>query len=219
MHNTCAAFPDFCGSMAAISLQRSCVGTHVPFRAKVKSELHDFSLSRSRKVCLRGGGYPGHPNLLNKAQPLKLKLSQSDCPLAKHRIVAQAVESSTAAPQSESPPAENGAEEKKGRRRPGEAKGFVEEMRIKAMKLHTRGQAKDGEAQEKETQQKPLPQWKPTVEGYIQVRTHLEEASKLRTGDVESWGGRAMDVVLGSTTLLHQVLAGGSQDIDFSAGS
>lgn len=107
--------------------------------------------------------------------------SQSPCQRVRHlpgtfrqrqavRVKAQAVESTTA-PQSESESlsTENGtSSEKKGRKRPGEAKGFVEEMRIKAMKLHTRGQAKDGQAQEKEEAQKPLPQWKPTVEGYIQ---------------------------------------------------
>lgn len=49
--------------------------------------------------------------------------------------------------------------------RPGEQKGFVEEMRIRAMKLHTRDQAKEGE---KEAEQKPLGKWEPTKEGYIQ---------------------------------------------------
>eukprot|EP00244_Chara_vulgaris_P014249 TRINITY_DN881_c0_g1_i10.p1 TRINITY_DN881_c0_g1~~TRINITY_DN881_c0_g1_i10.p1 ORF type:complete len:409 (-),score=77.82 TRINITY_DN881_c0_g1_i10:400-1626(-) len=49
--------------------------------------------------------------------------------------------------------------------RPGERKGFVEEMRIRAMKLHTRDQAKEGE---KDSQAKPLAQWKPTIKGYIQ---------------------------------------------------
>ncbi|KAF8406189.1 hypothetical protein HHK36_008269 [Tetracentron sinense] len=35
--------------------------------------------------------------------------------------------------------------EKPKKRYPGEAKGFVEEMRFVAMKLHTRDQAKEGE--------------------------------------------------------------------------
>lgn len=162
--------------MAATSLQGRCLRAHFAFRAPRSLEAHNLSLSRP--LCLRNRAYLGHSGLLRKAQPSKL--NQSGCIHLQHKIVAHAVESSTAAPESESPAAENGAEEKKGRRRPGEAKGFVEEMRIKAMKLHTRGQAKDGEAQEKETQQKPLPQWKPTVEGYIQVSILLVKNCKLR---------------------------------------
>lgn len=56
------------------------------------------------------------------------------------------------------------ADEKSKRRYPGEGKGFVEEMRFVAMKLHTKDQAKEGE---KEAQEKPLPKWEPTVEGYL----------------------------------------------------
>jgi heme oxygenase (biliverdin-producing, ferredoxin) len=53
--------------------------------------------------------------------------------------------------------------------RPGENKGFVEEMRFIAMKLHTREQApKEGEKKaEKVPEQKPMAQWKPTKEGYL----------------------------------------------------
>lgn len=54
-----------------------------------------------------------------------------------------------------------------GARRPGENKGFVEEMRFVAMKLHTREQApKEGE-KKPEPEQKPMAQWQPTVEGYL----------------------------------------------------
>eukprot|EP00475_Leptophrys_vorax_P025116 TRINITY_DN3506_c0_g1_i1.p2 TRINITY_DN3506_c0_g1~~TRINITY_DN3506_c0_g1_i1.p2 ORF type:complete len:283 (+),score=19.83 TRINITY_DN3506_c0_g1_i1:122-970(+) len=49
--------------------------------------------------------------------------------------------------------------------RPGERKGFIEEMRIRAMKLHTKDQAKDGE---KETKEKPMGQWQPTKAGFVQ---------------------------------------------------
>ena len=56
------------------------------------------------------------------------------------------------------------AEQKPNKRYPGEAKGFVEEMRFVAMKLHSRDQAKEGE---KEPQGKPVAQWEPTVEGYL----------------------------------------------------
>ncbi|KAG0487526.1 hypothetical protein HPP92_009621 [Vanilla planifolia] len=44
-------------------------------------------------------------------------------------------------------------------------KGFVEEMRAVAMKLHTRDQAREGE---KEPDENPISRWEPTVEGYLQ---------------------------------------------------
>lgn len=56
------------------------------------------------------------------------------------------------------------AAEKPKKRYPGEAKGFVEEMRFVAMKLHTKDQAKEGE---KEPQGKPVAKWEPAVEGYL----------------------------------------------------
>lgn len=56
------------------------------------------------------------------------------------------------------------AEEKSNKRYPGEGKGFVEEMRFVAMKLHTKDQSKEGE---KEAQEKPLPKWEPTIDGYL----------------------------------------------------
>lgn len=56
------------------------------------------------------------------------------------------------------------AAEKHKKRYPGEAKGFVEEMRFVAMKLHTKDQAKEGE---KEPQGKPVAKWEPTIEGYL----------------------------------------------------
>ncbi|XP_059635100.1 heme oxygenase 1, chloroplastic-like [Cornus florida] len=54
--------------------------------------------------------------------------------------------------------------EKPKKRYPGEAKGFVEEMRFVAMKLHTRDQAKEGE---KEPQGQPVAKWKPSIDGYL----------------------------------------------------
>lgn len=55
------------------------------------------------------------------------------------------------------------------RPRPGEKKGFVEEMRFVAMKLHTKEQApKEGEAKVSEEQQKSMMAWQPTREGYLQ---------------------------------------------------
>ncbi|KAL6221245.1 hypothetical protein ACLB2K_008997 [Fragaria x ananassa] len=49
----------------------------------------------------------------------------------------------------------------------GEGKGFVEEMRFVAMKLHTRDQAKEGEKEVKEPQEKEVAKWDPTVQGYL----------------------------------------------------
>ncbi|KAG9450406.1 hypothetical protein H6P81_010371 [Aristolochia fimbriata] len=54
--------------------------------------------------------------------------------------------------------------EKPKKRYPGEAKGFVEEMRFVAMKLHTKDQAKEGE---KESDTQPVAKWEPTIEGYL----------------------------------------------------
>ncbi|KAL2621149.1 hypothetical protein R1flu_001354 [Riccia fluitans] len=47
---------------------------------------------------------------------------------------------------------------------PGENKGFVEEMRFVAMKLHTKDQAKEGE---KKADMAPVAKWEPTVEGFL----------------------------------------------------
>ncbi|KAF5725824.1 heme oxygenase 1 chloroplastic-like [Tripterygium wilfordii] len=57
--------------------------------------------------------------------------------------------------------------EKPKRRYPGEAKGFVEEMRFVAMKLHTRDQAKEGEKETREPQERPVSKWEPSIEGYL----------------------------------------------------
>lgn len=57
--------------------------------------------------------------------------------------------------------------EKPKKRYPGEAKGFVEEMRFVAMKLHTRDQAKEGEKEVKEPEERPVAKWEPSIEGYL----------------------------------------------------
>ncbi|KAK9141706.1 hypothetical protein Syun_011106 [Stephania yunnanensis] len=54
--------------------------------------------------------------------------------------------------------------EKPKKRYPGEAKGFVEEMRFVAMKLHTRDQAREGE---KEPEGPPVKKWEPSIDGYL----------------------------------------------------
>ncbi|KFK30513.1 hypothetical protein AALP_AA7G272100 [Arabis alpina] len=59
------------------------------------------------------------------------------------------------------------AAEKQKKRYPGEAKGFVEEMRFVAMRLHTREQAKEGEKETKSPEERPVAKWDPTVEGYL----------------------------------------------------
>ncbi|KAF7806383.1 heme oxygenase 1, chloroplastic [Senna tora] len=57
--------------------------------------------------------------------------------------------------------------EKPKKRYPGESKGFVEEMRFVAMKLHTREQAKEGEKEVKEPEERPVIKWEPTIDGYL----------------------------------------------------
>ncbi|KAJ4917023.1 hypothetical protein Rs2_02573 [Raphanus sativus] len=59
------------------------------------------------------------------------------------------------------------ASEKQKKRYPGESKGFVEEMRFVAMKLHTKEQAKEGEKETKSPEERPVSLWEPTVDGYL----------------------------------------------------
>nr|AET97566.1 heme oxygenase-1 [Brassica juncea] len=59
------------------------------------------------------------------------------------------------------------AAEKQKKRYPGESKGFVEEMRFVAMRLHTKEQAKEGEKETKSPEERPVAKWEPTVEGYL----------------------------------------------------
>lgn len=93
--------------------------------------------------------------VLNKSQnqfcsiPFSRFTQSSNLSLKKSRMVV--VSATTAA-------------EKSNKRYPGEAKGFVEEMRFVAMKLHTKDQAKEGE---KEPVDQPLAKWEPSVEGYL----------------------------------------------------
>ncbi|XP_058723028.1 heme oxygenase 1, chloroplastic-like isoform X1 [Vicia villosa] len=53
------------------------------------------------------------------------------------------------------------------KRHPGEAKGFVEEMRFVAMRLHTKDQAKEGEKQVEKPEERAVTKWEPTVDGYL----------------------------------------------------
>lgn len=59
------------------------------------------------------------------------------------------------------------AAEKQKKRYPGESKGFVEEMRFVAMRLHTKDQAKEGEKETKYIEERPVAKWEPTVDGYL----------------------------------------------------
>lgn len=59
------------------------------------------------------------------------------------------------------------ATEKSEKRYPGESKGFVEEMRFVAMKLHTRDQAKEGEKEVTKPEEQKVTKWEPSVEGYL----------------------------------------------------
>ncbi|CAA6666410.1 unnamed protein product [Spirodela intermedia] len=71
------------------------------------------------------------------------------------RASAMVVASAASTPAAETP---------KKKRYPGEAKGFVEEMRFVAMRLHTRDQAKEGE---KESDAQPIGKWQPSIDGYL----------------------------------------------------
>ncbi|CAG7861530.1 unnamed protein product [Brassica rapa] len=53
------------------------------------------------------------------------------------------------------------------KRYPGEPKGFVEEMRSVAMKMHPRTQSKEGKRESKAPQDSPVATWEFTVEGYL----------------------------------------------------
>lgn len=57
--------------------------------------------------------------------------------------------------------------EQKKERYPGESKGFVEEMRFVAMRLHTKDQAREGKKTAEGPEEKSPTMWKPTVEGYL----------------------------------------------------
>ncbi|XP_058201559.1 heme oxygenase 1, chloroplastic [Rhododendron vialii] len=68
------------------------------------------------------------------------------------------------------------------KRYPGEAKGFVEEMRFVAMKLHTRDQAKEGE---KEAEGPPMAKWEPSVDGYLRFLVDSKLVFETLEGIVE----------------------------------
>ncbi|KAE9604462.1 putative Heme oxygenase (biliverdin-producing) [Lupinus albus] len=57
--------------------------------------------------------------------------------------------------------------EKPKKRYAGESKGFVEEMRFVAMKLHTKDQAKEGEKEVKEPEETTVAKWEPNFDGYL----------------------------------------------------
>lgn len=93
---------------------------------------------------------PGRPGFMSL--PLRKTSSSSS---SGGRAAAMVVASAASTPAAETP---------NKKRYPGEAKGFVEEMRFVAMRLHTRDQAKEGE---KEADAQPIGKWQPSIEGYL----------------------------------------------------
>ncbi|KAK6945104.1 hem oxygenase-like [Dillenia turbinata] len=57
--------------------------------------------------------------------------------------------------------------EKPKERYPDDQKGFVDELRSVAMKLHTKAQAKEGERESESPQDQPMAKWEPTMNGYL----------------------------------------------------
>ncbi|GAB2289209.1 Heme oxygenase 1 [Dionaea muscipula] len=72
-------------------------------------------------------------------------------------VAAAAVEASTSTTEAE----------KQKKRYPGEQKGFVEEMRFVAMKLHTKEQAREGEKVAEGPEEQSPAKWEPTIDGYL----------------------------------------------------
>ncbi|GLU09699.1 hypothetical protein SLE2022_265450 [Rubroshorea leprosula] len=110
--------------------------------------------------------------LFNKPQFTKLQpLNFASCSLPKNppRLSFQSVKFSRMLPNPRGVVvvSATAAAEKSRRRYPGEAKGFVEEMRFVAMKLHTREQAKEGEKEVKQPEEQTVTKWKPSVDGYL----------------------------------------------------
>ncbi|KAL5725534.1 heme oxygenase (biliverdin-producing, ferredoxin) [Ranunculus cassubicifolius] len=79
---------------------------------------------------------------------------------------------------------------------PGEEKGFVEELRFVALKLHTKDQSKKGE---READLPPLATWEPSIKGYLRflvdsklvydtLETILQRASYLSYADLRNTG-------------------------------
>jgi len=59
------------------------------------------------------------------------------------------------------------SDDQKEKKRPGEKKGFVEEMRFVAMRLHTKEQAPK-EGKKEAPKENPMTKFQPTLEGYLQ---------------------------------------------------
>ncbi|MBA0765597.1 hypothetical protein Gotri_014765 [Gossypium trilobum] len=56
----------------------------------------------------------------------------------------------------------------------GDAKGFVDEMRLVAMKLHTRQQAQEGEMEAKAPEEQRVEEWEPTLDGYLKFLVDIK---------------------------------------------
>ncbi|MFQ6638348.1 hypothetical protein Gotur_015916 [Gossypium turneri] len=67
----------------------------------------------------------------------------------------------------------------------GEAKGFVDEMRLVAMKLHTRQQAQEGEMEAKAPEEQRVEEWEPTLDGYLKFLVDIKVRSEKLAKDLK----------------------------------
>lgn len=56
----------------------------------------------------------------------------------------------------------------------GESKGFVEEMKMVSMKMHTKDQAKAGEKVATQPEERSVAKWEPTIEGYLRFLVDIK---------------------------------------------
>ncbi|CAN8246935.1 unnamed protein product [Cochlearia groenlandica] len=114
------------------------------------------SLSSPRLFKLQFASFPPNPLLSRpKFHNLTMPININKSPSSSSSSTVVIVAATTAA-------------EKQKKRYPGESKGFVEEMRFVAMRLHTKEQAKEGEKETNSPEERPVAKWEPTVDGYLQ---------------------------------------------------
>ncbi|KAK4532628.1 hypothetical protein CCYA_CCYA13G3485 [Cyanidiococcus yangmingshanensis] len=74
-----------------------------------------------------------------------------------------------------------------GSHRPGERKGFVQEMRVVAMRLHTKDQAREGKQEESAL---PISEWRPTRADFLQFLVDSKAVYDFLEGYVASEGAK-----------------------------
>lgn len=121
--------------------------------SQFKSRFSELRIRASRQYSSIVPSFIGNPKFGPFFLPRRLSL-QIRAPGGTSKVPMRPVVSATTA-------------EKPKKRYPGESKGFVEEMRFVAMKLHTREQAKEGEKEVKEPEERPVTKWEPTIDGYL----------------------------------------------------